>query len=983
MKNILLIFLLLASFVVFAQTELELPYSVKVVTDQSLDWKYGPWADAADAISNVPESIRKDGLTVFLQDSQSEYWWLGTDLTDGGLIPKTSASSFATITGSPYDNTDLATELGLKLNKNIYYGHSWKQYVKVATTANGTLSTAFEQGDVVDGIFLGNGDRILLKNQSTASQNGIHTVNVSGAPTRPDDYPTGGLGDGVVVYVSQGTVNANRAYKMTSPNVTIGTTSQVWAQMGDVAGPSSSTDNLVATWDGTTGKLLKNTTTPNISAATGVQLTLTAATTTGTGTSSGVSVVANSLTTGRAVDISSSSITSGNLMRLTSTSTAINDGAGGSLLNINSSGANSTSNKDAVGFISVVTNTGTGSINYAGNLTSIGAGTNYGVLTEASGSNATNYGAYVKSLGTGTSTNTAGTFDASGGTNNHAIKIENGDFVLGAGGAGISGQVFTSQGANALPTWTTPSGGGGLTTVSNGLTATGSNAKLGGALINNTVIDGAFNLYLGQSGTELADFEVWSNDDIDLRAQDDIQIISQSIVSVDANAVTVDVVDSLKVEIAGDPGSPGEALVSDGDGKVVWGTPSASTSLSAITAATATNTINNAGHIQDWQWNSLAGATAFTISSSSTAAASNLNKLFRVDQTGVNATASQVTYAASFNNLKTGTGSFNVAMEVEASGGAAGNYAMYVRGGNINMPDGQAIGWADGFENKGISMTSNVLRLSAFNALTFYNWDGAAYSERMRLTATDGNLVIGTTTAGARLHSMGAGTTTAYNILTENSSGTDRFAVEDNGEVLFSGGGGSSGQVLTSAGANAPPTWAAPAIPGAWSLATGGTLTGNQAIDGDYNLNIGLVTPVNQFILFSDNSIALTADTNIGFTGGTDINFTTSGGNINLSTTGNVTSDSKVVFASTITAGGTTGNQTINKPSGTVNIAAAGTTVTVTNSFCTTSSIVMAVIRTNDSTCYLKNVVPSAGSFVINLGAAATAEVSIGFIVYN
>jgi hypothetical protein len=96
-----------------------------------------------------------------------------------------------------------------------------------------------------------------------------------------------------------------------------------------------------------------------------------------------------------------------------------------------------------------------------------------------------------------------------------------------------------------------------------------------------------------------------------------------------------------------------------------------------------------------------------------------------------------------------------------------------------------------------------------------------------------------------------------------------------------------------------------------------------------------------------------------------------------------VDSTGKNTFASTITAGGTTGDQTINKPSGTVNIAAAGTTVTVTNSLVSTSSIVVAVVRTNDTTAYIKNVVPSAGSFVITLGAACTSETSIGFIVYN
>jgi hypothetical protein len=93
--------------------------------------------------------------------------------------------------------------------------------------------------------------------------------------------------------------------------------------------------------------------------------------------------------------------------------------------------------------------------------------------------------------------------------------------------------------------------------------------------------------------------------------------------------------------------------------------------------------------------------------------------------------------------------------------------------------------------------------------------------------------------------------------------------------------------------------------------------------------------------------------------------------------------DGSINLGATNTASGTTGNRTINKASGTVNIAAAGTTVTVTNSLVSAASIVMAVVRTNDTTAYIKNVVPSAGSFVITLGAAATAEVSIGFMVIN
>lgn len=100
-------------------------------------------------------------------------------------------------------------------------------------------------------------------------------------------------------------------------------------------------------------------------------------------------------------------------------------------------------------------------------------------------------------------------------------------------------------------------------------------------------------------------------------------------------------------------------------------------------------------------------------------------------------------------------------------------------------------------------------------------------------------------------------------------------------------------------------------------------------------------------------------------------------------TVGRILLSAAIQLPSTVTTTGTTGNQTINKPSGTVNIAAAGTTVTVTNSLVTASSIVMAILRTNDTTATIKNVVPASGSFVVNLGAAATAEVSVGFMVIN
>jgi hypothetical protein len=96
-----------------------------------------------------------------------------------------------------------------------------KESVRAATTANGTLATAYENGDTIDGVTLATGDRILIKNQSTAAENGIYTVNASGAPTRAADANTSGeLSPGTVVYVESGTANAGVTFSVTSTTAT-------------------------------------------------------------------------------------------------------------------------------------------------------------------------------------------------------------------------------------------------------------------------------------------------------------------------------------------------------------------------------------------------------------------------------------------------------------------------------------------------------------------------------------------------------------------------------------------------------------------------------------------------------------------------------------------------------------------------------------------------------------------------------------------
>ena len=90
-----------------------------------------------------------------------------------------------------------------------------------------------------------------------------------------------------------------------------------------------------------------------------------------------------------------------------------------------------------------------------------------------------------------------------------------------------------------------------------------------------------------------------------------------------------------------------------------------------------------------------------------------------------------------------------------------------------------------------------------------------------------------------------------------------------------------------------------------------------------------------------------------------------------------------VQLPKTITAAGTTGAQTINKSSGSVNFAAAATSLVVTNSLVTTNSVIVATVGTNGTTMKTVSAVAAAGSFTLNANAAATAETRVNFVVLN
>lgn len=107
-----------------------------------------------------------------------------------------------------------------------------KESVRVATTAPLTIASDLEAGDVVDGVTLVAGNRVLVKNQSTGSENGIYVVQASGAAVRATDFDSSGdVTPGAFTFVEEGTTNADSGWVLTTnATITLGATALTFAQ---------------------------------------------------------------------------------------------------------------------------------------------------------------------------------------------------------------------------------------------------------------------------------------------------------------------------------------------------------------------------------------------------------------------------------------------------------------------------------------------------------------------------------------------------------------------------------------------------------------------------------------------------------------------------------------------------------------------------------------------------------------------------------
>lgn len=134
-----------------------------------------------------------------------------------------------------------------------------KQSVRAATTGAILLASGLENGDIIDGVTLATGNRVLVKNQGTASENGIYVVQETGAPVRATDFDGADeVSGGAFTFVEEGFTNADSGFVVTSNGaITVGTDAITWAQFsgagaftaGDGLTKSGTTINIVGTAD--------------------------------------------------------------------------------------------------------------------------------------------------------------------------------------------------------------------------------------------------------------------------------------------------------------------------------------------------------------------------------------------------------------------------------------------------------------------------------------------------------------------------------------------------------------------------------------------------------------------------------------------------------------------------------------------------------------------------------------------------------------
>ena len=201
-------------------------------------------ADSGGQISITPNLATSASAGLFSATDFTKLADATADATASKLVMR-DASGQAKI-ATPTDSAHIATKGYVDAARQ---GLDVKQSVRVATAAAINLSTNLVAGQTIDGVTLVAGDRVLVKNQVTGTENGIYVAVASGTGVRSSDAngtaDTGELKPGTFTFVEEGDANSDKGFVVsTNGTITVGSTAIAWTQFSG-AGSFTAGDGLL------------------------------------------------------------------------------------------------------------------------------------------------------------------------------------------------------------------------------------------------------------------------------------------------------------------------------------------------------------------------------------------------------------------------------------------------------------------------------------------------------------------------------------------------------------------------------------------------------------------------------------------------------------------------------------------------------------------------------------------------------------------
>lgn len=197
---------------------------------------------ATDPLDRANHTGTQTASTISDFDSQVRTSRLDQMATPTG--PVAFGSKPITGLASPVNPTDAANRAYVD---SVAQGLDIKTAVRAATTANINRAAP---GPTVDGVTLNAGDRVLVRAQDNAAQNGIYVYDTSSTPlVRSDDANTSAdIRAGMFMFVTEGTVHGDRGYVLTTDNpITLDTTGLVFTQFSGSGSVTGTADRITVT----------------------------------------------------------------------------------------------------------------------------------------------------------------------------------------------------------------------------------------------------------------------------------------------------------------------------------------------------------------------------------------------------------------------------------------------------------------------------------------------------------------------------------------------------------------------------------------------------------------------------------------------------------------------------------------------------------------------------------------------------------------